>query len=362
MADAVPAAADTGDALLFEVVNQVGLFTLNRPQALNALGHAMVLRMAEWLDHCEHDPEVRAVAIRGAGSKAFCAGGDVIALFDSAQHNTPLHREFFVDEYQLIERLHGYSKPVAALMHGVVMGGGMGLAQAASLRLVTAHTRIAMPECRIGLIPDVGATYFFSRMPAPMAHYLALTGITIGADDAIFVGLADAHAAVEQPDALPRHLQAIDWDAVDIADTQAALHAALTRPASTHIDQARLPALCPAVYRHFDPGLTVQRIADSLAAEQQPAWAAWARDTHDTLVNTRSPLMLCLCHEALRRGRRMALGDCLSMELTLVRLGFNTGEFREGVRALLIDKDQTPQWRYRSLADVPQQVVSAAFP
>jgi enoyl-CoA hydratase/carnithine racemase len=353
---AVPGPAAQDDELRFEVINGVGVITLHRPQALNALSMNMLQALPGLLDVCERDAGIRAVLLRGAGPKAFCAGGDVLALARSVAEGTPLHRQFFIDEYRLDHRLHHYPKPVIAFLHGIVMGGGMGLAQGASLRLVTANSRLAMPEARIGLIPDVGATHFFARMPAPLALYLALTGTPLNAGDAIFCGLADARSRLEQPGQLDEALRDIVW----VADVLADVRRALCAPQATSLAGATLPALCEAIYRHFDPARPVVDIIESLLLEEAPQHLGWARDTLQTL-RSRSPLMLSLCHEALRRGRRASLAACFRMEFDVVQAALASGEFTEGVRAYLIDKDQQPRWQPARLEEVSPQMVQRCF-
>lgn len=343
------------EALRFEVINRVGVITLNRPQALNALSHQMMRDCLPLLDRCASDPGINAVLLRGTGPKAFCAGGDVVAVVDSARAGTALRRDFFIDEYRVDHRLHHFPKPVVAFMHGIVMGGGMGLSQGASLRLVTDSTRIAMPETRIGLIPDVGATHFFGRLPAPLALYLGLTGVTIHAADALFTGLADARAAVAQPEDLDAALARIEWG----GDALAALRRALAQADdATHIDGATLPALCPAIYRHFDPARSVREIMAALEHEHEHA--DWARNTLE-LLRARSPLMLCVCRAALARGRRMSLAQSFRMEYELVQAALDSGEFVEGVRAFLIDKDQTPRWNPPGIEQVSEAQIAALF-
>ena len=184
--------------LLFESINHVGFLTLNRPAALNALSdgmvHAMHAKLLEWAA----EPSIFAVVVKGAGGKAFCAGGDVRAIYRSFTTSGNLHHEFFASEYQLDHTIHCYPKPYVALMDGIVMGGGMGISQGASVRLVTDRTRMAMPEVGIGLFPDVGASYFLSRLAGGLGTYLALTGISIGAADALYAGLADAYLPHEE--------------------------------------------------------------------------------------------------------------------------------------------------------------------
>jgi enoyl-CoA hydratase/carnithine racemase len=356
MSDATLASsAVADDELRFEVINHVGVITLNRPKALNALSHGMMLAFMPMLDRCERDADIKAVLIRGTGPKAFCAGGDVVAVVNSAREGSSLQRDFFIDEYRVDHRLHRFAKPVVAFMHGIVMGGGMGLSQGASLRLVTDTTRIAMPETRIGLIPDVGATHFFGRMPAPLALYLGLTGVTIHAGDALFVGFADARSRVALPDELDSALRAISWS----TEARADLRRALVAPDATRLDGATLPALCPAIYRHFDPARSVAEIMASLT-EPAPEHAEWARTTLD-LLRSRSPLMLTVCHAALQRGRRMTLAQSFRMEYDAVCEAIACGEFVEGVRAYLIDKDQTPRWQAPAIESVSTGQIDRFF-
>jgi len=347
---------DPGDVHL-EAINGVALITLERPRALNALSHAMVLRLHALLDQVEADASLRAVVLRGSGPKAFCAGGDVIALAQSVREGTALHRDFFLDEYRLDWRLHTFGKPVAAFMHGIVMGGGMGLAQGAALRLVADSVRIAMPETRIGLIPDVGASHFFSRMPAPLAAYLALSGSHIGASDALFVNLADARSRVNDPQALPALLADIAWPDQGGADTLLVLRRALAADTeATHVDDALLLAACPEVFKHFDP---VQPLA-TLVARLNASPSAWAQATAQTLRG-HSPLMMALTLLALQRGRWMDLRGCLRMEYGLVQHALSCGEFNEGVRAHLIDKDRSPSWAIASVEALSEQAVASAW-
>lgn len=338
----------------YEVVNQVALLTLDRQKALNALSHGMVLELHRLLDRAAGDAGVRAVVLRGAG-KAFCAGGDVVALADSVRDGSPLQRDFFADEYRLDLRVHTFPKPVVAWLHGVVMGGGMGLAQGASLRVVAEGLRMAMPETRIGLVPDVGASFFFAKMPAPLAGYLALAGTSLGAADALYAGLADARSDVDDPGALPERLRQVAWQASGDASDLAALRNALApRQAQQGIAGSRLHAQIEAIHRHFDPALTLKELVDGLAAEP----GEWAQATLAAL-RSHSPSMLALTQEALRRGRRQDLRACLRMEFGMVRYALSSGEFSEGVRAHLVDKDRSPRWKTPAIEDLDPQAAAA---
>jgi enoyl-CoA hydratase/carnithine racemase len=341
-------APDPDADVRFQLINQVGLVTLDRPRALNALTLGMVRAMRSQLAAWACDGQVRAVVIAGAGPRAFCAGGDVVAVVRDvmdAAGNGRLRHDFFREEYALDLSLHRYPKPLAVLMHGVVMGGGMGLAQGAALRLVTPSTRMAMPETRIGLVPDVGASFFLNRLPPPVALYLALTGATLGGADALLLGLADAWAAVEEGDALPQALQGIEWRGEALDDLRRAL---VRSEAPRDIAAATLPAVLPAVFRHFDGRRPVLQTVLALAAEPDAAWRDWCRHTHD-LLRERSPRMLEATRLALLRGRQLDLAACFDMEFGLVQRAIDSGEFAEGVRAHLIDKTGQPQWQPATL-------------
>lgn len=179
------------DSVLAEVRNHIGHLTLNRPAGLNAITLDMVRSLSAHLRAWAEDAQVHAVVLRGAGEKAFCAGGDIRSLYDSFKGGDTLHEDFFVEEYALDLAIHHYRKPVLALMDGFVLGGGMGLVQGADLRVVTERSRLAMPEVAIGYFPDVGGSYFLPRIPGELGIYLGVTGVQIRAADALYCGLAD---------------------------------------------------------------------------------------------------------------------------------------------------------------------------
>ncbi len=312
-----------GGEILARIRGSVATVTLNRPGALNALSDGMLRGLAEWLDRWEHDPRVRIVVLEGAGPKAFCAGGDVRALHASFRDGGEAHRDYFVVEYALDYRIHTYPKAIVAMIDGIVMGGGMGLAQGASLRVVGPRTRMAMPETAIGLAPDVGGSYFLSRVPGCLGTYLALVGPTIGAADAIYCGLADTYVGAQPP------------------------------------GEPELERLRPAIDRHFAHD-SVPAILGSLEEEARPEFAAWAIGAREALAK-RSPTMLAVTLEQQRRGRSLSLAECLRMELGLVYAAFEQGDFLEGIRALIIDKDMRPRWRPGRLAEVKRSEVERFF-
>ena len=339
--------------LLAEVRGPVATVTLNRPSALNALSWDMVVGLRDLLERWAGDDAVRVVVMRGAGGKAFCAGGDIRMFYRHFEGKGHVEHEFFTIEYALDFRIHTYPKPIVALIDGVVMGGGMGLAQGATLRVAGDRTRMAMPETAIGLFPDVGGSYFLSRTPGAIGNYLGLAGVTIGAADALYAGLADVYLA---PASIARLDQWIAKAAAS-ADPRAAIKAIAARDERAQLARGEIETLREAIDRHFD-GRSVEAVIDSLGHE--PVHGEWAERMRAILA-AHSPLSLKVTLEQLRRGRDMALADCFRMELGLVRAALDHTDFFEGIRALLIDKDRRPRWDPPRLADVTAEHLERFF-
>ncbi|AIP08328.1 enoyl-CoA hydratase [Burkholderia pseudomallei MSHR338] len=340
--------------VLMRVVNRVALITLNRPAALNALSHDMVRELAAWLERCRDDRSIVAVVLRGAGDKGFCAGGDVRALYRMAEAPGRDWLPFFVDEYRLDYAIHTFPKPVVALMDGITMGGGMGLAQGAALRVSTERSKIAMPETRIGFVPDVGATHFLARLPVELSLYVGLTGATLSGADALAAKLADLSVPSSWLDTFEARLERADWS----GDVLRALRAVFAPPCNV-VPHAALDSQMPWIVRHFDKRSGVERIVatlrqdltrDELSREQRQ----WLQTTLGALAS-HSPTMLEVTREALLRGRQMTLAESFRMELGIVARAIEEGDFREGVRAHLVDKDRKPGWAPATLVEVQRE-------
>ena len=344
----------TGEVLA-QIRGQVGCITLNRPKALNALSLGMVRDLMTVLLEWQRNPAVLAVAIRGSNKEgvfgAFCAGGDIRFLHQAGSSGNPEIEDFFTEEYALNHLIHNYGKPYIAFMDGIVMGGGMGISQGAALRVVTGRTKMAMPETAIGLFPDVGGGYFLSRCPGHVGEWLALTGDTIGAGDAIAFGLADGCLPVEQ--------LAPVWDALG-AQPFADGAAVQSFVASQLIaDSARLQSVRGQIDHYFSMD-SVGAIVKALEAADHE----WARATAATL-RKRSPLMLNVVLEQIRRARGMDLATDLRMERDMVRHCFflrpGQSETVEGIRALAVDKDHAPKWSPARIEDVTPDMVAPFF-
>lgn len=347
--------------LLCEVRGHVGFITLNRPKALNALSLGMVRGLLAQLLAWRDDARVLAVAVRGSHKEGafghFCAGGDIRFLHQAVQDGNPQVEDFFTEEYTLNHLIFSYPKPYIAFMDGVVMGGGMGISQGASLRIVTEKSRLAMPEALIGLFPDVGGGYFLSRCPGHVGEWLGLAGESLAASEAMAFGLADAY--------LPAAEQAALWDALG---TQGFADGAAAQAFVQSRTQPRGPQAVRdtgAIDRVFALP-TVQAIIDTLEAESKMEGSAgeWAQHTAAAL-RKRSPLLLHVVLEQIRRARNMTMADDLRMERDLVRNCFflrpGQSETVEGIRALAIDKDQAPRWNPPRIEDVTEAAWQAFF-
>ncbi|WP_460056569.1 enoyl-CoA hydratase/isomerase family protein [Pseudomonas sp. S2_D06] len=341
--------------VLASVRNRVGHLTLNRPSALNTLDLPMVRLLCRHLWAWEQDPQIVAVTIRGAGEKAFCAGGDIRMLYDSYKAGDNQHELFLEEEYALDEYLHGYTKPVLALLDGFVLGGGMGLAQAASLRVITERTRMGMPEVGIGFFPDVGGSYFLPRLPGELGTYLGITGCQVRAADALYANLADYYLPSERLAELDACLDHLNWTAAPDED----LHDLLADMATERLVGSELKACRLAIDEYFALP-DVPAIRTALQREQRPELQDWAEQTVK-LLDSRSPLAMATTLELLRRGRYLSLAECFALELHLDYQWFDKGDLMEGVRALIIDKDKRPRWNPPTLAELVPARVQAFF-
>lgn len=337
----------------FVVHQRIGHITLNRPAALNALTFAMLKAMRAQMEDWAADANVKAVLVRGAGEKAFCAGGDIRAIREDFLAGNRANPQFFAFEYAFDYYLHHYPKPYIACMHGVVMGGGMGIAQGSPLRIVSDNTRMAMPETAIGLFPDVGASYFLSRLPGALGSYLGVSGTHLRAADALYAGLADIYIPSAKLPTIDRVLH--DWQGADgsSADLRQALHSL----GQDRLPDAPLASLRPAIDQHFSHD-SVTKIMRSLREETRDEFRTWAEQTHDSM-GKRSPLAMCITLEQLRRAKSLALADCFRMELNLILRTLERGDFIEGVRALL--EKNAARWQHARVEDVSAEDIEAAF-
>jgi len=343
------------------IKNRIGFITLDRAKALNALSLEMIRALTTLLRDWQDDDAVVAVAIRSSSERAFCAGGDIRFFYQVGTQapagGSALLEDFFTEEYALNHLIHHYPKPYIAFMDGIVMGGGMGISQGgpqSRLRIVTEKTAMAMPEVHIGLFPDVGGSYFLSRTPGRLGDWLALTGQTIGAADALYAGLADVALPAA---AVPELLSTLEGQPLASGAEVTALIRAYAAPYASDFrpESGMLAVNRDGIERHFSHP-TMSAIVASLESDD----SEFSQKTLASL-HRGSPLLLCVTLEQLRRGADMTVADCLRMERTMVRHSFEDHEVLEGIRARVIEKDNAPQWSPPTLGDVADEQVEQFF-
>jgi enoyl-CoA hydratase len=327
--------------------------TINRPQALNALTLDNYRRFDPALRDWEADPSVHAVAVCGAGDRAFCAGGDVRAVYEAGRGisgDPDLPAVFFREEYELIRRIHHFAKPYIAIIDGITMGGGAGISVNGAYRGATEHTLFAMPETGIGLFPDVGATRFLNRCPGHLGRYLGLTGARVKTADALYCGFA-THAV--KRGSIAALLDELSREHTAIEDC--------LRRFAVDPGPAELAALQPDIDRCF-AGDSVEVILDALAVEAAGggANAQWAEEARASLL-TKSPTSLKITLRQLTIGRDYDLDAALALEYRLTQHLMAGHDFYEGVRAMLIDRDRKPKWCPAALTEVTDSAVDAYF-
>jgi enoyl-CoA hydratase/carnithine racemase len=333
--------------VIAQIEGRIGCITLNRPKALNALSLDMVRSITQALLDWKVNPQVLAVAVRGTGKEgpfgSFCAGGDIRFFHQAATTGDASLGDFFTEEYRLNHLIHTYNKPYIAFMDGIVMGGGMGISQGASVRVVTERTKMAMPETHIGLFPDVGGGYFLSRCPGRLGEYLGLTGQMLNGAQAVAAKLADI--------ALPSGMLEPIWQTLISSPFENA--ESVERWVLAQAGALTPEKLTPQP--QIDDVFGLPTVADMLT-RLESASDEWSQKTANTLRH-RSPLMLHVVLEQIRRARQMSLADDLRMERDMVHHCFHLrpvadSETVEGIRALAVDKDHHPQWKPARVEDV----------
>jgi len=327
-----------------------GRIVLNRPQVLNALTHEMTVELHAQLKAWAIDDLVKLVIIEGAGEKAFCAGGDIRALYHSRPANEDFVRQFFADEYRLNMTIKSYPKPYVAIMDGIVMGGGVGVSVPGRRRIATERTICAMPETGIGLFPDVGGTYFLSRAPEYAGIYLGLTGERMNAANAIHAGFADCMVPSADLPGLLAALCEYDYGADVLAGIDQLIGADEIDPGP-----ASLASLAEDQSEIFSRKSMEQIIAGLTELNSE-----WSNRTIATL-NQKSPTSLKVTLQAMNSARALNFNACMAQEYRIVLQIMKGGDIYEGIRALLVDKDGQPRWQPNSLEQVTHQSIDAHF-
>lgn len=368
------------DVIIFQEVNcgndkKVGIVTLNSPKSLNALSIDMITRLYLQLIIWKNQQNISAVFLQGQGEKAFCAGGDIVHLYSAAKESqsdsssdieqlikagkaddklSPILQDYFTQEYKLDYLIHTFAKPFIVWGSGIVMGGGLGLLVGGSHRIVTETSRIAMPEISIGLFPDVGASYFLNQMPAGIGLFLALTGASINSGDAKYCQLADFYIEQHCKEELLKKLLRLNFTENN-ENNHKEVTSLLEDIESSFIE--KIPASPIKAHQSFIENLVIgSSLSDIINAVNQMKTAdKWLVKAQLSLQKG-SVLSAQIAYSQLQLAQTMTLAECFKMELNLAVKSGVFGEFSEGVRALLIDKDRQPKWHYSSVQDINNEV------
>jgi len=340
-----------GDVLFNEIPGRdgaIGIITLNRPTVLNSLNHQMIVDMFQQLTTWKDDGAIKAVVITGSGERAFCAGGDLRFTYELHQQQSENITAFFKDEYRLNSLIYHFPKPYIAFLNGITMGGGVGVSIHGSHRIASERLMFAMPETSIGLFPDVGGTYFLPRLPHHLGFYLGLTGARIHADDCVAFTIAQhkmlsssfndminllADTSLKQ-DANTKTTRVIEQFTVD------------HHPSSLFADM-------PLIEEYFS-----EKTIEDMMAKLKQASHPLLKNAYDTLLK-KSPTSLKVTLAALLKGATLSFDECMTQEYRLVTSFLYHDDFFEGIRAVIIDKDQKPQWKPAHLDDVTEEMVTS---
>ncbi|MDO6565947.1 enoyl-CoA hydratase/isomerase family protein [Alteromonas sp. 1_MG-2023] len=343
--------------------HKVGVLTLNKPKALNALDLNMASLLLDALQAWDNRDDLVCVVLKAAGEKAFCAGGDIVSMYNAMLESDgeipDFLATFFRTEYTLDYTIHHYPKPIIVWGSGIVMGGGMGLICGASHRVVTETSRLAMPEITIGLYPDVGGSYFLPRLPGKTGLYLGLTGAQMNGEDACYVELADVLLASDQQPAMFEALQAHPWKTEEDSDLATQVTQILT---GLNAPESNLPKNVESHRGLIDKWCAPSNVADVVnnVLTTDVSEDKWLSRAQSTLAKG-SPITAHLVFKQCERGAQLSLADCFRMEAIMSCRCGQYGEFQEGVRALLIEKDLSPNWKFKKVEDVPKEVVASFF-
>ncbi|SFK31861.1 Enoyl-CoA hydratase/isomerase [Halobacillus dabanensis] len=343
------------DQVLFsQEENGLASITLNRPEAIHSLNYEMLDAIGVKLKEWEQDERVHLVVLKSSGDKGFCAGGDIKTLYEAQKSEEAMQRAvaFFKREYEVDEMVYTFSKPIIAILDGIVMGGGVGLSYGADYRIVTDKTKWAMPEMNIGFFPDVGAAYFLNQAPGYTGRYLALTASVIKAADVLYCEAADYYISKESLDDFLVFLTTVDWNQKAV---EGALQSAIQKFASPPPEDSGLRLVQEEIDNHFS-NTSVEGIVQSLDQSATP----FTEKTRESILS-KSPCSLKVTLQQLKDGEGKSIRECLDRDFTIAKNFLLHDDFYEGIRSVLIDKDHRPDYRYKRLSDVDDRLVERFF-
>jgi enoyl-CoA hydratase/carnithine racemase len=338
------------DDILFTQIGNLGIVTLNRPSALNALTHEMVCALHAQLDAWQIDHEIKAIIVRGTGEKAFCAGGDIRKIYDARSDNSLSIKQFFWDEYRLNQRIFHYPKPYIALLDGITMGGGVGIAIHGTYRVATERFIFAMPETSIGFFPDVGGSYFLPRCKNEIGSYLGLSGARLKVADTAYLGLTTHFINAEKIPAFIDELASSNLG----GQPEEAIKIIIQK---YHQQPEEAPLLA---YQKDIQTCFAHTSVEAIIAALQARGNEWCTNLA-TLLLSKSPTSLKVTLEQLRKGKEQTFDACMQMEYRMVIRFLQSHDFYEGIRAVIVDKDQKPKWQPAELSAVTSAMVNHYF-
>lgn len=333
----------SGHEVLFERRGQLGVVTLNRPKAVNALNAGMVAAMLDQLTAWAADDGVATILVQGAGERGLCAGGDIVAIYRDILAGGTQTAAFWQDEYRLNSLIAGYPKPYVAFMDGLVLGGGVGISAHGSLRVVTERTRTGMPETTIGFVPDVGGTWLLAKSPGEGGTHAALTGAHLSGADALFLGLADHYVPSE-----------------NLSGLAVALESEAAEAAVVRFSQAAPPSELEAQRSWIDP-CYASNDAEEILRRLRTLGGDTGGEAAAATIEAKSPTAVKVTLESLRRANGLTLDEALAQEYRVGLRCLAGPDFREGIRAQVVDKDRTPRWKPATLAEVRAADVERFF-
>ncbi|MDC7124969.1 MAG: enoyl-CoA hydratase/isomerase family protein [Spirochaetales bacterium] len=345
------------DEIIYKIENGVGTIKLNRPKALNALSENMIKILYKVLSDWKDDKNITLVLIEGEGEKAFCAGGDMRALYDLRDNGVEEYAEtFFAEEYRMNMLMHNYTKPVIIYMNGYVMGGGIGITTTGSHRIVNEKTKWAMPEMNIGFYPDVGGSYFLSKMRSNIGRYLALSSEIISGEDALYIGEADYYINSSSWDSLKKKISTASWTTGDNLKSKidSIIEEVSIKPekSTTLLENEKL---INEAFGHS----SMEEITATLKQYSEDG-NEWAEKTLK-IIMSKSPVSQKVTLEQLIRGKEMSLEECFKMEMNLSLSFMSSEDFYEGTRSVLVDKDRNPKWNPDSYEKLTKDMVDSFF-
>lgn len=345
--------------VIFEINNHVGIIRLNSPKSLNCLKLEMIKSMSDTLKTWKNNDDVRAIILESTGDRAFCAGGDVVSIYKGMISGKKDVSDFFVYEYELDLLIHQYKKPILCLGDGIVMGGGIGIMNGCSHRVVTERSKMAMPEITIGLFPDVGGTYFLNKMPGKSGLFLGLTGARLNPSDTLYLSLTDYIIDSQDLNELKEEVLRVDWPSSNEEN-----YNILTRILKAYSEKAQQELAASFVESNLEE---INKISDFKDIKKLDEYwnsykskSEWISKSLENYLKG-SPTSAAVIMEQIQMGKNLSLEEVFKKELVMAKQFTNLHDFQEGVRALLIDKDNSPKWNPSSLKEVTTEIINNHF-